>query len=211
MVSMDFKKEEKQLYQPKTIPVLIDVPEIPFIMINGKGNPNNLDGEYKTAVELLYSLSYTIKMSKMRTEKLEGYFDFVVPPLEGLWSLPDGKPADHLRKDDLIWISMIRVPSFVTPAVFEWACNSLRENKGLDASAVRLERFTEGLCVHCMHIGLFNDEPATIGKIEQFIVDQGLANDISDLRHHHEIYLSDPRKSDPAKMKTVIRIPVRKA
>ena len=211
MAPMDIKKEEKQLYQPKSAPVLIDVPEIPFIMINGKGNPNNPDGEYTRAVELLYGLSYTIKMSKMGTEKLEGYFDFVVPPLEGLWSLPDGKPAGHLRKEALIWISMIRVPAFVTPSVFEWACNNLREKKELDASAVRLERFTEGLCVHCMHVGPFDDEPATIEKIERFIVGQGLANDISDLRHHHEIYLSDPRKGDPAKTKTIIRIPVRKA
>ena len=206
----DFKKEQKNLYQPTTAPSIIDVPEMVFIAVDGKGDPNT-GAEYKDAIELLYSLSYSIKMSKMSGTRPEGYFEYTVPPLEGLWKGEDGyfDGTSITDKSKLRWTSMIRQPDFVTAEVFEAAKKSLAKKKpALVTSKSRLIRITEGLCVQAMHIGPYDDEPATIESMERFAVENGYTIDINDIRHHHEIYLSDPRKAAPEKLKTVIRHPI---
>jgi len=209
MEKIDYKKEFKELYLPKQTPVTVEVPPILFLMINGKGNPNDTEGEYGKAVELLYALSYTIKMSKMGDFIPNGYFDYVVPPLEGLWWLENEESFDFTRKDRFLWTSMIRQPEFVTQEVFAWACSEVKRKKGLVAENVRLEPLTEGLCVQCMHIGPFDKEPETTAKMEEYISQNNLVNDLSPTRRHHEIYLVDPRKIAPEKNKVVLRVPVR--
>ena len=211
-VAFDFKKEYKDLYLPTTKPTVIDVPEMVFIMIDGKGNPNT-SSAYKNALEILYGLSYSIKMSKMSGTQPKNYFEYVVPPLEGLWWGEDGyfDGTNITDKDKLYWTSMIRQPEFVTQEVFELAKQALSKKKPeLDLTLARLVSFTEGLSAQIMHIGSYDDEPASIGVLESFIVDSGHKNDISDSRKHHEIYLSDPRKTAPEKLKTVIRHPITK-
>lgn len=208
--SLDYKKAYKELYQPKTTPSIIDVPNMKFIEICGSGNPNKEGGEYKQAVALLYAISYTIKMSKLGDNPINGYFEYVVPPLEGLWWNNDESGIDFSDKSKFCWVSMIRQPEFVTDESFSWACGEVETKKGLDSSKAKLTSFTEGLCVQCMHIGDFNDEPVTVEQIELYIKHNQLTNDISNTRRHHEIYLSDPRKSDISKMKTVLRIPIKK-
>jgi hypothetical protein len=206
---IDYKKTEKALYLPKTTPSTIDVPEMPFIMIDGKGDPNT-SASYQSAVEILYGLSYSVKMSKMGNRPPEGYFDYVVPPLEGLWWTEDDRGVDFSRKDEFLWTSMIRQPEFVTPDVFQAAVGALIKKKPeLDLSIARFERFTEGLCAQIMHIGSYDDEPATIAVLKRYVSEQGYAGDISGKRRHHEIYLSDPRKTAPEKRKTVIRHPIK--
>lgn len=213
---LDYKKEFKDLYMPKNKPSLIEVPAMNFIMVDGKGNPNEEGEEYQKAVELLYALSFTIKMSKMGDEVPEGYFEYVVPPLEGLWWLKDGCYKEGFSdKNEFYWTSMIRQPEFVTKEVFDWACKEVAKKKpNIDVSKARLETFEEGLCVQMMHIGPFDDEPQTIEKIEKYIEENNLKNAIStklptgQVRRHHEIYLSDPRKVSIDKMKTVLRHPV---
>ena len=207
---IDYKKTEKHLYQPKTTPAVIDVPEMVFIMVDGKGDPNTSE-EYKYAIEILYGLSYAIKMSKMAGNQPVGYYDYVVPPLEGLWWLSDGSEVWYEDKDKYCWTSMIRQPEFVDVAVFEAAKTELRKKKPLlETSRARLEAFTEGLCVQAMHIGSYDDEPRTNAAITQFIADHGYISDIRDARRHHEIYLNDPRKTALEKRKTIIRHPVNK-
>jgi len=207
----DFKQECKDLYLPPTRPVLIEVPLMRFIAVDGRGNPNTA-ASYAEAVELLYGLSYTLKMAKMTGAVPPGYHDFVVPPLEGLWWLTDqNTPPQNLmiNKDDLIWISLIRVPDFVTAAVFEQAKAALAKKKPkLDSTRARLWEFEEGLCAQMMHIGPYDDEPATIRQLHGFLEAEGYRPDMAGERHHHEIYLSDPRKTAPEKLKTVIRHPV---
>lgn len=210
MATFDFKKAYKDLYLPKVKPSIVDVPPMRFIMINGKGNPNT-SAFYQEAVEVLYGLSYTIKMSKMGSAKPAGYFDYVVPPLEGLWWFEDNTFDGSVmgRKDEFSWVIMIRQPEFVTPEVFETAKTSLAKKKpGLDTSIARLEDFTEGLCAQVMHIGPYDDEGPTVAALEEFIASQGYRTEMSGLRQHHEIYLSDPRKTAPEKLKTVIRHPI---
>ncbi|NMA15390.1 MAG: transcriptional regulator, partial [Clostridia bacterium] len=206
----DFKKEYKDLYLPKNKPGIIDVPEMRFIMVDGKGDPNT-SAFYKEAVEVLYGLSYSIKMSKMGSAQPAGYFDYVVPPLEGLWWFEDNFFDGSVigRKDEFSWVMMIRQPDFVTPEVFETAKASLSKKKrGIDTSIARLEDFSEGLCAQVMHIGPYDDEPATVTALEEFIESQGYRTVMSGLRQHHEIYISDPRKTAPEKLKTVIRHPI---
>lgn len=214
---IDYKKEYKDLYLPKQKPTVVDVPTMTFIMVNGSGNPNIEGGEYQQAIELLYGLSYTIKMSKKSGCQPEGYFDYVVPPLEGLWWLEE-ENMDFTKKNQFCWTSMIRQPEFVTKEVFQWACNELKRKKPqIDIAKAHLETFTEGLCVQIMHIGTFDDEPKTIELIETYISENNFENAISTIeadgriRRHHEIYLSDPRKTAPQKLKTVLRHPVVKA
>ncbi|HHW31596.1 MAG TPA: transcriptional regulator [Clostridiaceae bacterium] len=211
MAAFDFKKEYKHLYLPKNEPSIIDVPTMRFIMVDGKGDPNT-SASYKEALEVLYGLSYSIKMSKMGGVQPEGYFDYVVPPLEGLWWFEEDKPFDGNvigRKNEFCWIMMIRQPEFVTPEVFEAAKTTLLKKKPeIDTSKARLEDFTEGLCAQIMHIGPYDDEPATVAVLEDFIKSQGYRTEMSGLRQHHEIYLSDPRKTAPDKLKTVIRHPI---
>lgn len=213
---LDYTKEYKDLYMPKAKPCVIDVPTMSFIMVDGKGNPNAPSGEYQQAVEIIYGLSWTIKMSKMGSEKPLDYFEYVMPPLEGLWWLNDDSYADFSNKDRYCWTSMIRQPEFVTQEVFDWACKEItKKNPNLDISKARLQIFTEGLCVQMMHIGPYDNEPESIAQIEAFIKEKNYKNAISDMqadgtiRRHHEIYLGDPRKIDPTKRKTVLRHPVK--
>ena len=212
MDKLDYKKEYKDLYQPKTKPSIIDVPEMIFIAVDGKGDPNTCD-EYKQAMEILYGLSFTIKMSKMNGTQPEGYFEYVVPPLEGLWYMDD-VTFDGINitdKNKFKWTSMIRQPEFVTEGVFETAKKALKKKKpDLDLTKARLIKMTEGLCVQIMHKGAYDDEPASIEKMKSFIVENGYTEDFSEDRMHHEIYLSDPRRCAPEKLKTVIRHPIKK-
>ena len=210
-MSFDYKKQYKELYNPKTIPSVIDVPEMLFIQIDGRGNPNEADGEYQAAVEALYALSYTIKMMPKSGETPKDYFEYVVPPLEGLWWLDDDTDVDFTDKSKYCWTSMIRQPEFVSQAIYEKACEMVAKKKPhIDLSKVRLANLKEGLCVQCMHIGAFDDEPATIEMMKKYMAENEYIRDLSDTRRHHEIYLSDPRKIDIAKMKTILRYPVRK-
>lgn len=212
MDKLDYKKEYKDLYQPKTKPSVIDVPEMIFIAVDGEGDPNTCE-EYKTALEILYGLSFAIKMSKMNGTQPEGYFEYVVPPLEGLW-YADGVNFNGLNvtdKSKFKWVSMIRQPEFVTDEVFLAAKTSLQKKKpNLDLSKTRLITFKEGLCVQIMHKGAYDDEPSSIRLMQQFAEENGYAEDFSENRLHHEIYLSDPRRCAPEKLKTVIRHPIRK-
>lgn len=212
MEKFDYKKEYKDLYQPKTKPSIIEIPEMIFIAIDGKGDPNTSD-EYKDALEILYGLSFTIKMSKMSGTQPEGYFEYVVPPLEGLWYVDDAKfdGTNITDKSRFCWISMIRQPEFVTEKVFENAKNALvKKKRELDLSKARLIKMTEGLCVQIMHKGTYDSEPESIAKIREFAEKSGYTEDISDTRFHHEIYLSDPRRCAPENLKTVIRHPIRR-
>lgn len=213
---LDYKKEYKDLYMPGAKPCLIDVPAMGFIMVDGRGNPNTEGGEYPQAIELLYALSYTIKMSKMSGTPPEGYFEYVVPPLEGLWWLEDGSSFDSSIKERYCWTSMIRQPEFVTKEVFDRARGELAKKKPqLDTSKARLQTFHEGLCVQVMHTGPYDDEPKTLAQIDAFIKEKHYQNALSEVRpdgtvrRHHEIYLGDPRKVEPSKRKTVLRTPVR--
>jgi hypothetical protein len=210
VAAFDFKKEYKDLYQPKNKPSIINVPPMRFIMVDGKGDPN-ISPLYKSALETLYALSYSIKMSKMGAARPDGYFDYVVPPLEGLWWF-DGIPFDGSvigRKDEFSWVMMIRQPEFVTPEVFKAAKVSLSKKKPeIDTSVARLEDFEEGLCAQVMHFGSYDNEPPTIAALDEFIKTNGYRTEMSGLRQHHEIYLNDPRKTAPEKLKTVIRHPI---
>lgn len=207
---VDWKKQEKERYQPGNVPVPINVPEMIFIQVDGKGDPNILEGEYQQAVEILYALSYAIRMMPRNGQAPEGYFEYVVAPLEGLWWFDDRHEAGIVEKDKFCWIMMIRQPDFVTKAVFHAACEIVSKKKPkLHLSRARLERYTEGKCVQCMHTGPFDEEPKTIDRMYAFMKENGFICDLSDKRKHHEIYLGDPRKSEPSKMKTILRYPVR--
>ena len=206
----DFKKEYKEFYMPKGKPEIVTVPKMNYIAVRGRGNPNEEDGEYKKSIELLYGIAYTIKMSKKGDHKIEGYFDYVVPPLEGFWWQDDVDGIDYCHKENFQWISVIRLPDFVTKADFDWAIEEATRKKKMDYSKVEFLEIEEGLCVQCMHSGSYDDEPATVAAMDKFIADNGYEKDISDSRRHHEIYLSDARKVAPEKLKTLIRHPIRK-
>ncbi|MDR1893780.1 MAG: GyrI-like domain-containing protein [Spirochaetales bacterium] len=205
---LDYKKEYKALYGPKKVPALIEIPEINFVAVDGKGNPNDKDGEYHKAIELLYSIQYTIKMSKNGNKIPEGYFDYVVPPLEGLWWFENNEKIKPADKSKFIWTSMIRLPEYVTKDILQWACTEVKNKKKIGTEKAKYIKMREGLCVQCMHIGSFDEEGETIKLIDKFIEENNLINNINAKRKHHEIYLSDPRKADAAKMKTILRIPV---
>ena len=208
---INYKKTDKDLYLPKPSPSIIDVPEMTFIAIDGQGDPNSADS-YKTALEILYGLSYSIKMSKMSGEKPEGYFEYVVPPLEGFWWSSSGGMVDYSNKDSFYWTSMIRQPDFVTLEVFKSAKDVLAKKKpSIDTSKARLVKITEGLCVQAMHIGSYDEEPATIAVMERYATQNGYLIDMNGTRRHHEIYIGDPRKTAPEKLKTVIRHPLVKS
>ena len=206
----DFKKEYKEFYMPKDKPEIVTIPKMNYIAVRGKGNPNEEDCEYKKSIELLYGIAYTIKMSKKGDHKIEGYFDYVVPPLEGFWWQENVDGIDYSHKENFQWISVIRLPDFVTKADFDWAIEEATRKKKIDFSKVEFLEIEEGLCVQCMHSGSYDDEPATVAAMDKFIADNGYENDISDTRRHHEIYLSDARKVAPEKLKTVIRHPIKK-
>ena len=208
-MAFDYKKEYKEFYLPKSKPGLVTVPAMNFVAVRGKGDPNEEGGDYKTAMGLLYGLAFTIKMSKLGEHQIEGYFDYVVPPLEGLWWQEGREGIDYSRKDLFQWISMIRLPDFVTEADFEWARWEAARKKQQDFSRVEFLSWEEGLCVQCMHVGPYDNEPVTLQKMQHFMQQQGLVSDFSPGRYHHEIYLSDVRRCRPENLKTVIRHPVR--
>lgn len=212
MVALDFKKELREFYLPKTEPALVTVPTAHFLSVRGIGDPNEPNGAYSQALGMLYALAYTIKMSYKSTVEIEGYYPYVVPPLEGLWWMADGSAGvNYADKSHFCWISMLRQPDFVTPEVLAWAKQEVRRKKKLDADAAQLFDYEEGCCVQCMHIGPYDDEPATLAKLDAFAQAQGYLPDFVEMRHHHEIYLGDPRKTAPEKLKTVLRHPVRQA
>ena len=209
-MAFDYKKEYKEFYMPKGRPSIVTIPKMNFIAVRGQGDPNTEDGDYKAAIGLLYGIAFTIKMSKMGSRQIEGYFDFVVPPLEGFWRQDGIDGVDYSRKEDFQWISVIRLPDFVTEDDFRWAVEEATLKKSQDFSKVEYLTIEEGLCVQCMHIGPYDDEPATVAMMDQYLKENGYENDFSDTRKHHEIYLSDARRVAPEKLKTVIRHPIRK-
>ena len=206
----DFKKEYKELYKPKDKPSIINVEKANFIAVRGVGDPNAENSEYKQSVSLLYPIAYAIKMSKKGDYKIDGYFDFVVPPLEGFWWQEGIKGVDYANKDSFNFISLIRMPDFVTKEVFEWAIEETTRKKKEDFSKVEFFTYDEGLCVQCMHIGPYNDEPITVEAMHEYMIEQGYELDITDERFHHEVYISDVRKISPEKLKTVLRHPIKK-
>ncbi len=210
-MAFDYKKEYKEFYLPKNRSSIIAIPKMNFIAVRGQGDPNQEDGEYKQSIGMLYGIAFTIKMSKKGSHQIGGYFDYVVPPLEGLWWQEGVKGIDYARKENFQWISMIRLPDFVAKSDFEWAVEEATKKKKTDFSKVEFLAYDEGLCVQCMHIGPYDDEPATVRMMHEFMEEQGYALDITEKRLHHEIYLSDARRVAPEKLRTVIRHPIRKA
>lgn len=206
----DYKKEYKEFYLPKAKPALVTVPPMNYIAVRGRGDPNQPDGEYQQAMNLLYGVAFTIKMSKLGDRRIEGYFDYVVPPLEGFWWQDGVQGIDYEHKEDYCWISLIRLPDFVTEADFDWAVEEATRKKKKDFSKAEFFPYDEGLCVQCMHIGPYDDEPETLAKMEAFLRENGYETDITACRYHHEIYLSDARRVAPEKRKTVLRQPIRK-
>lgn len=214
IMAFDYKKEYKEFYMPKNKPGIVEVPAMNYIAVRGSGNPNVEGGAYKESIGLLYGIAFTIKMSKKGSHQMEGYFDYVVPPLEGFWwqETADGVTAgvDYTRKEDFRFISLIRLPEFVTKNAFDWAVKEAEEKKKSDFSKVEFLTYNEGLCVQCMHIGAYDDEPETVRIMHDYMAAQGYVLDISEERFHHEIYLSDARRTAPEKLKTVIRHPIKK-
>ncbi|MBM6808498.1 GyrI-like domain-containing protein [Faecalicoccus pleomorphus] len=205
----DYKKEYKEFYMPPKKPTIVEVPAMNYIAVRGQGDPNDEKGEYAQTLGLLYGISFTIKMSYKGDHKIQGYFEYVVPPLEGFWWQENTKGMDYTRKQDLYFISMIRLPDFVTKEDFDWAIQEATKKKKMDFSKVYFLNVNEGLCVQCMHIGSYDDEPDTVSAMHQFVKENGYTLDFNDHRWHHEIYLSDPRRCDVQKLKTVIRHPIR--
>ena len=208
-MAFDFKKEYKEFYMPKNKPSVVTVPRMNYIAVRGKGDPNQEDGEYRQSIGLLYGIAFTIKMSKMGDHRIDGYYDYVVPPLEGFWWQEGVDGIDYAHKDRFSWISVIRLPDFVTEGDFDWAVKEAERKKKADFSGAEYLTYEEGLCVQCMHIGPYDDEPATVSLMHEYMEQQGFELDISEKRLHHEIYLSDARKTAPEKLKTVIRHPIR--
>lgn len=208
-MTFDYKKEYKEFYMPPKKPTIITIPSMNYLAMRGKGDPNTPDGEYKQAIGLLYAIAFTIKMSKKSGRQIEGYFDYVVPPLEGFWWQDGVEGVDYAHKEDFNWISLIRLPDFVTMSDFDWAINEATSKKKTDFSKVEFLTYDEGLCIQCMHVGRYDDEPATVRLMHEFIDQEGYTLDISDKRFHHEIYLSDARRVAPEKLKTVIRHPIK--
>ena len=206
----DFKKEYKEFYLPKNKPEIVDVPKANYIAIRGKGNPNDEDGDYKKSINVLYSIAYTLKMSYKTDYRIKGFFDYVVPPLEGFWWQDGIDDVDYSNKDLFNWISIIRLPDFITKNDFNWAKEVATQKKKIDCSKAEFLTIKEGLCVQIMHHGSYDDEPATVDVMDKYLEDNGYVNDFSDTRLHHEIYLSDARKVVPNKLKTVIRHPIKK-
>ncbi|HWP79805.1 MAG TPA: GyrI-like domain-containing protein [Candidatus Acidoferrum sp.] len=208
-MAFDFKKAYKEFYLPPRAPAVLEVPEMNFLAVRGAGDPNAEGGAYQTAVELLYGLAYTIRMSEKAGHDIGGFFEYVVPPLEGFWWQEGVHGVDYVHKETFEWISVIRLPDFVTRADFDWAVGAAAKKKKYDFSKVQFWTHREGLCVQCMHIGPYDEEPATVAAMDAYALQNGYALDFSDIRRHHEIYLTDPRKGDTASQKTVLRHPVR--
>lgn len=209
-MAFDYKKEYKEFYMPKNKPGIVEVTPMNYIAVRGKGNPNAEGGEYKQSIGLLYGIAFTIKMSKKGNHQIEGYFDYVVPPLESFWWQNHGEEIDYSRKEEFNFISLIRLPDFVTKEEFDWAVEEATKKKKEDFSKAEFLTYDEGLCVQCMHIGSYDEEPATVKMMHDFMRMEGYELDITEQRFHHEIYLSDVRRVAPEKLKTVIRHPVKK-
>ena len=209
-MAFDYKKEYKEYYMPKNTPQIVQVPKMNFLAVRGVGDPNEKGGAYQDAIGLLYGIAFTIKMSKKGSHKIDGYFDYVVPPLEGFWWQEGRSGIDYSRKTAFHWISVIRLPDFVTREDFRWAIEEAEKKKKQDFSKVEFLTIEEGLCVQCMHIGPFDDEPGTIARMDQYLLENGYENDFSKERFHHEIYLSDARRVAPEKWRTVIRHPIKR-
>lgn len=207
----DFKKEYKEFYMPKQKPEIVTIPAMNYIAIKGKGNPNEKDGAYQQAIGVLYAIAYTIKMSYKGEHKINGFFQYVVPPLEGFWWQENCDKIDYGKKNTFQWISVIRLPDFVKKQDFNWAVEEASRKKKLDCSMAKLLTIEEGVCIQIMHIGAFEEEPATVAIMDRYLEENGYENDITDKRMHHEIYLSDARRVVPEKWRTVIRHPIRKA
>ncbi len=210
-MSFDFKKEYKEFYLRKSIPSVITVPEMNYIAVRGKGDPNDENGEYKNTIGLLYGIAFTIKMSYKGAHKIDGYFEYVVPPLEGFWRQNGAQNIDYSHKEKFDFVSVIRLPDFVTKADFDWAIEEASKKKKQDFSKVEFFTYDEGVCVQCMHIGSYDDEPKTVALMHEYIKANGYELDITDKRLHHEIYLSDPRKCEASKLKTVVRHPIKRS
>ena len=208
-MAFDYKKEYKEFYLPPTKPCIVTIPAMNFVAVRGSGNPNDEDGEYKAALELLYGIAFTLKMSYKGSHRIDGYFEYVVPPLEGFWWQEGVAGIDYAHKNDFQWISVIRLPDFVTKADFDWAVAEATAKKKRDFSKAEFLTYEEGLCVQCMHLGSYDNEPATVQLMNDFAKAQGYQIAIDDVRRHHEIYLSDPRRTIPEKLKTVIRHPIK--
>ena len=209
-MAFDFKKEYKEFYMPKNKPQIVTVPKANYIAVRGQGDPNEEGGAYKQAIGVLYAVAYTIKMSKMGDHRMEGYYDFVVPPLEGFWWQEGIEGVDYTNKSAFHWISVIRLPDFVTEEEFRWAVEEATRKKKMDCSGAELLTIDEGLCVQILHLGAFDEEPATVAVMDAYLEEMGYQNDFTPERLHHEIYLSDARKVAPEKWKTVIRHPIKK-
>lgn len=209
-MAFDFKKEYKEFYMAKNKPQIVDVPRTNYIAVRGKGNPNEENGEYQKAISVLYAVAYTLKMSYKTDYRIEGFFEYVVPPLEGFWWQDNIDGVNYSDKSSFNWISVIRLPDFVTEKDFKWAAETAEKKKKLDCSSAEFLTVYEGLCVQIMHIGAFDDEPKTVAVMDKFLEDNGYENDMNDKRFHHEIYMSDARKVAPEKWKTIIRHPIRK-
>lgn len=209
-MAFDFKKEYKEFYLPKATPEIVDVPSMNYLAVRGSGDPNEEGGAYQRALGVLYALAYTIKMSYKGDHKIEGFFEYVVPPLEGFWWQGGVDGVDYAHKSGFHWLSVIRLPDFVTEADFRRAREEAARKKKLDCSAAEFLTIHEGLCVQLMHLGSYDSEPASVALMDEYLKEHGYENDLSDTRLHHEIYLSDPRKAPPEKWKTVIRHPIKK-
>ena len=209
-MAFNYKKEYKEFYMPKNKPQIVNVPKANYIAVRGSGDPNEEDGAYKQAIGVLYAVAYTLKMSYKTDHRIEGFFEYVVPPLEGLWWQDGVSGVDYTNKASFNWISVIRLPDFVTKSDFDWAVETAAKKKKLDCSDAEYLTIDEGLCVQIMHIGPYDDEPATVAVMDKYLAENGYENDFSSERRHHEIYLSDARKVLPEKWKTVIRHPIKK-
>ncbi len=209
-MALDFKKEYKEFYLPKAKPEIVTVPAANYVAVRGKGNPNEEGGAYQRAVSVLYAIAYTLKMSYKTEHKIDGFYEYVVPPLEGFWWQENVNGVDYESKNSFCWISVIRLPDFITKADFDWAASEAARKKKLDCSVAEFLTIDEGLCVQMMHLGSFDDEPASVAMMDAFIAEKGYRNDFSESRLHHEIYISDPRKTPVEKRKTVIRHPIAK-
>ena len=209
-MAFDFKREYKEFYMPKNEPQIVSVPKANYIAVRGKGNPNEEGGAYQQAIRVLYAVAYTLKMSDRGSYKIEGFFDYVVPPLEGFWWQDDIDGVDYSDKSSFNWISVLRLPDFVNEKDFAWAVDLAEKKKKISCASAEFLSIDEGLCVQIMHIGPFDEEPASVALMDRFLAENGYENDMSTTRLHHEIYLSDPRKTSPEERKTVIRHPIRK-
>ena len=210
IVAFDFKKEYREFYMPKNTPEIVTVPRANYIAVRGKGDPNEEGGAYKSAIGVLYAVAYTLKMSYKTDHRIEGFFEYVVPPLEGFWQQEGRIAIDYSDKSSFSWISVIRLPDFVTKADFDWAVETASRKKKLDCSCAELLSVDEGLCVQIMHVGDYDDEPATVSLMDAFLAENGYVNDLSGVRLHHEIYLTDARRVARDKLRTVIRHPIRR-